>query len=126
MLFHVDDVLRGGEEEFRCDVGIESCGDLPGEDAAGVIVDYRVQVGATRVEKADHGRVNVPDLVGARGSNPHLGAGGMDALPWTPPLAIADQPVPSGHRSQDHAQPLSQDSQGPGVTCRYSSEVTSS
>ena len=38
----------------------------------------------------------------------------MDVPARTPPFAIADQPVPSGHRSEDHAKPLSQDGQGPG------------
>ena len=71
-----------------------------------------MQVGTASIEKSNHARVDMPDLVRSGGSNPDFRWRGVDAPVRTSPLVPSHEPVPGGRRGEDLAEALCQQSQG--------------
>jgi hypothetical protein len=65
----VFEALGSGEQNLGGGGGVEGGRDLPTQDAAREVVDHCVQIGSAAVEQPDHGGVDVPELIGTRGSN---------------------------------------------------------
>src|SRR5262245_49581418 len=84
------------------------------EDPSREIVDHRVQVGASPVEQADDGGVDVPHFVGASRSQANLRLGRMHAEPRPSPAELPHQVVPGGRRGAHLAEPLRQDGERAG------------
>ena len=107
--------LAGGEQDFGGGAGIEGGRDLPSQDAAREVVDHRVQIGAASIEQPDQRGVDVPDLIGARGPNPDLRLGRMNALPGPSPVVITDQAIPACSPKQKPCRGVERGSPG----CRW-------
>jgi len=76
--------------------GYESVSHSPGENPAREIVDHRLQVRTSSVEKPNHGCIDMPVLVWRRRSNPGFWLGGVDSLSRSSPLVDSDEPAPGG------------------------------
>ena len=85
-----------------------------------------MQVGARPVEQADDGGVDVPHLVGSRGSKAHLRLRRMHAEPRVAPAELPHEAAPGRGGGPDLTEPLRQDAERAGRTCRYLSAVTMS
>src|SRR5712691_11419325 len=89
--------------------GAKRISDPPGQDPPREVVDHRVQVGASPVEQADDGGVDVPHLVGSGRSKADLRLGRVHAEPGAAP---AELPHPGGTRSRGMPRPCRAAAQG--------------
>ena len=102
------------DEDRDAGRGVEVIHEPPREDAPREVVDDRVEVEPGVVEKADQGRVDVPEFVRRVGSDADPRLLGVNAEPRTAPAALADEAVPGGRRGEHGAQPLSEEGEPPG------------
>ena len=111
---------RGAEKQFRGRGWVERAGYFPGQNTAREVVDNRMKIGAASIEKTDQRRVDMPNFVGARGTNADFRFGGVNAFAWSSPAVNPDQPLPGRRRGEDLAQPLCKESQR---SCRHMTVV---
>lgn len=108
------DALAGLHEDRGRTSRVEALAETPGEDASGEVVDDGVEVGARAVEQSEERRVDVPDLVGARGADADLRIVGVDAKARPAPSSLANEPVPGRGGGEDAAHALGQDREAAG------------
>src|SRR5262245_59144749 len=96
------------------------------EDPSREIVDHRVQVGASPIEQADDGGVDVPHVVGASRSQANLRFGRMHAEPRPSPAELPHQVVPGGRGAHTLPSRCARTASVPIGTCGYSGAVTMS
>src|SRR5882672_9134302 len=92
----------------------ERISDPPRQDPSREVVDHRVQVGASPVEQADEGGVDVPHLVGSRRSKAHLRLRRVHTEPGATPAELPHEMVPGRGGGPDLAEPLRQDGERAG------------
>ena len=73
-----------------------------------------MQIGAGPVEQADDRGVDVPHLVGSRGSKAYLGLRRMHAEPGAPPAVLPHEVVPGRRGGPDLPEPLREDGERAG------------
>ena len=88
--------------------------DPPRQDPSREIVDHRVQVGASPVEEANDGRVDVPHLVGSGRPKAHLRFRRVHPEPRTTPAELSHEVIPRRGRGPDLVEPLRQDGECSG------------
>ena len=104
----------GVEQHGHAVHGRERLGDSPRQDPSREVVDHSVQIGAGPVQQANDSGVDMPHLIGSRGSKPDLGFHGVHAEPGPSPGESPHEAVPGRGGSPDRAEPLGQDRQRPG------------
>lgn len=112
--------LVGFEQQSGCGGRLKSCGDPDGQDASGEVIDDALNIGLGPVEQPEDGRVDVPDVVGAHGSNANLGAFWMDPASRSAPPALFDRLGPRRGRCEDPSDSLGENGQ---ARCRHMLEV---
>jgi len=99
----------GFEEHVAGGLRFEAKGGLPGEDAAGVVIDHRVQVDTRAIEESEEGDIDVPVFVGLRRPQSQGWLLRVDAAAGPEPSALADARVPGGRRGEDLAEALGEE-----------------
>src|SRR3990172_5992232 len=106
------EVLPCREQDLAGRRGFEAVADGPGQDLPGGVVDDGVEVGPGPVEEAHDGGIDMPDLVGPRGSNAEGGRPGGGGKAGAAPAALANAPGPGGGGGEDLAPLLGVEAQG--------------
>ena len=78
----------------------------PGKNPSAEIIDDRLQIDSDAGRQPDHGRVDLPVLVGALCSESFFGLCGVHPPSRTFPPAPADHLVPRACRGEELAKPL--------------------
>ena len=73
-----------------------------------------MEIGARPIEQPDHGGVDVPHFVGARGAEPNLRLRRVEAEPGAPPPVLSYEVVPGRRGRPDLAEPLREDGERAG------------
>jgi hypothetical protein len=105
-------LLAGLGEELAGGVRFQAQHEPPGQDAPAEVVDGRVQVSARSVEQLDDRDVEVPILVGTRGTDALSGFGGVEATPGPEPSTFADEASPDRHGGKDPTHALGMQGEG--------------
>ena len=101
----------GLDEYLASHRGIEASTDGPGEDLPREVVNDGVDVRLGAVEQLEDRDVDVPDLIGARGTNADGGFCGVNAKTRPAPTAFANEPGPGGRGGEDFADALGVEAQ---------------